>query len=822
MPILNSIRRTFRVPSNNSRPLTVDNSIANDFLRRGAVKAKNLIDLDQKFEPETTIKGYLYAALERRKEVFAEYAEDNIVSEDKNSKTLMHPYLRLIENSKVEDEYEFWRDLVNDYDMYGEAFIFILRRVVYDKSQSKPGEKLTPTHIGTPTAIIQLDANKMTILRNSSNEIIGYREQVDSTHVRNYLPEQIIRIYNKHPLYPDQPLSVFDACKDYQYTINKGSEYSQAALVNSTNTPGIVSTESVLTQEEYDNLIARINGHESGKFIITDGASKLQYTSVANHLEDTALPSLNDVNRQTIFAVTGTSKTVLGIEESGTTRETARVQERQFVNRTIRPLVKRFLSALNFDYRTNYPDEYKISGVKLVLANASDASEDKEKLEAQRMFFDDAMEIVYSGFEKESAQKFLNGEIDFTELKVDGNDAEEIEGESEDGGPDGDNGGSGDVSGDTDDDPKNDNGGVTTQQLEDIHMENLATHFHDETITDDYVDKALQHLIVDGEYTEYGKVVKAQTLKAKENLLKEVRTAQLDAIKDAASRLTVNNFTFTDIRSEDEEDSLLKRLYNAFRKYWLAIVPLIGRERLAEDRENLGLEANVNLLGTGAIQKFINSTAEREAESHSKTIYNDILNAANKGYEKAANDLFADEYIKDYKQGENKWFKTKPTKSQVKSKLKNETFKQENIRLYQYVQKKIDEGFNRQEIQAMVRQEYVNLSRKRANMLVGNEMAKAINASQYMADLELLKETNMLDRAYKRLVSSTGHPCPICNEIIKKGDIPFVENFVELGDTVEAVFADGKKSQTMVFNYEAIRDGVIHPNCHCSYQLVIK
>lgn len=819
MPILNSIRRTFRVPNNNSRPQAVDNSIANDFLRRGAVKAKNLIDLDQKFEPETTIKGYLYAALERRKEVFAEYAEENIVSEDKNSKTLMHPYLRLIENSKVEDEYEFWRDLVNDYDMYGEAFIFILRRVVYDKTETKPGEKLVPTHIGTPTAIIQLDANKMTILRNSSNEIIGYREQVDSTHVRNYLPEQIIRIYNKHPLNPDQPLSVFDACKDYQYTINKGSEYSQAALVNSTNTPGIVSTESVLTQEEYDNLIARINGHESGKFIITDGASKLQYTSVANHLEETALPSLNDVNRQTIFAVTGTSKTVLGIEESGTTRETARVQERQFINRTIRPLVKRFLSALNFDYRTNYPDEYKISGVKMVLANASDPAEDKEKLETQRMFFDDAMEIVYSGFEKESAQQFLNGEIDFTELKVDGNDAEEIEEESEDGGPDEDNNDSNDDSKDPQDDSGS--GGVTTQQLEDIHIENLTEHHHDE-INDDYVDKALQHLIVDGEYTEYGKVVKAQTLKAKENLLKEVRTAQLDAIKGAASRLAVNNFTFSDVRTEDEEDDLLKRLFNAFRKYWLAIVPVIGRERLAEDRENLGLEANINLLGTGAIQKFINSISQREAESHSKTIYNDILNAANRGYERATNDLFADEYIKAYKQGENKWFKTKPTKTQVKSKLKNEAFKQENITMYQWVQKKIDEGYKRQEIQALVRQEYVNLSRKRANMLVNNEMAKAINSAQYMADLELLKETNMLDRAYKRLASTTGDPCPICKEIIKMGDVPFTENFVDLGDTITAVFADGKKSQTMVFNYEAIRDGVIHPNCHCYYELIIK
>lgn len=817
MPILNSLQRAMRVPQNtNQTTPTTQNSIANDFLRRGAVKALQRLDQDKKYDPEATIRGYLYAALNFRKENFAEYAEDNIVCEDLHHEGLRHPYLELIENSKVEDEYEFWRDLINDYDMLGEAYIFLLRRVVYDEN-IEPGQKPTVEHIGMPTAIEQLDAKNMVILRNGNNQIVGYRERLDSNHVRDFLPEQIIRIYNKHPLNPDNVLSIFDACKDYQYTINKGSEFAQSALLNNTNTPGIVSTETTMTQEEYDNLVARLNGHEPGKWIVTDGASKLNYTPMSQDLDSIALPDLTEVNRQTIFAVTGTSKTVLGIEESGTTRDTAKVQEAKFLKHTIRPLVKRFISALNYDYRVSYPDRYATQQLKLVLKNGSDPDEDLQLYQAQKALFDDTLGIVYSGYNAETAEAFMNGELNFTELKTDSTNAEEIETDQETAVAQTDK--------DQDDDEPADEGssgdGLTEQQLEMVDIENQATHVHDDTITDDYVDKALNQYFNNGELSEYGKLIKAKTLKAKNDLLKTVRKIQLDAIKNANIHLEVNNFKLEDISNESEKNDLYKRLFNAFKKYWLFMTSTIGRERLTEQKTILGLDADVNLLGTRAVQDYIKDTANREAHSHIDTIYNSILEASNKAFTKASNDLFAEEYLKNYKQGEDKWFKHKPTKTDIKTKLKNEQFKRDFNELYSYVQTQIQNGYNRAQIQRAVRKEYVDLSRKRANVLVGNEMAKAINSSQFMADYELLRVTNNLDRAYKRLNSSTGDPCPICQEIISKGDIPFTENFVNLGDSIQATKPDGQ-TQVMIFNYEPIRDGVVHPNCHCSYQLVLK
>lgn len=815
--VLNSLQRAVRVPQQINKEPT-NNSIANDFLRRGSIKAITHLKQDKAFDPEATIKGYLYAALNYRKENFADYAEENLTCEDKESQGLTHPYLDLIENSKNEDVYEFWRDLINDYDMTGEAYIFLLRRVVY-KPESVKGKKREVEHIGLPTSIEQLDSNTMEILYNGSKEIIGYRQRLDDNHVREFLPEQIIRVYNKHPLDPTKPLSIFDACKDYQYTINKGSEYAQSALLNSTNMPGIISVENELSDEEYDNLVARINGHEAGKWMVTDGVSKLSIQSVDQTIDNKiSMDGMTEVNRQTIFAVTGTSKTVLGIEESGTTRDTARIQEMKFIKRTIKPLVKRFISALNFDFRTSYPERYKSTGLKLVLKSAADPTEDMERYGAQKALFDDTQAIVYSGYTPESAEQFMNGEIDFTELRADETEIDGIEDEQSSGGNK-----SSDDSGNDDEDQPDDgsnNNGISEEELERIDVENQATHIHDFTTSDDYVDKALRKHFINGELSEYGKLVKTQANKAKDDLLKEVRRIQLDAIRESNTRLAKNDYSLKDIRTEEEEKSLYKRLFNAFKKYWYIMIPLISRERLAENKEDLDLQADVNLLGTKAVQDYIKDMSDREAKSHVKTIYDSILEAANKGFLKATEDLFADEYLKNYKQGEDNWFKTKPTKTQIKSKLKNDKFLSENEKMYKYAQDKIADGYNFREIQKMIRQEYVNLSRKRANLIVGNEMAKAVNSSQFLADYELLKATNNLDKAYKRLVSSTGEPCPICEEIINRGEIPFTDNFVELGDQVQAT-RDGKTS-VMVFNYEPIQSGVVHPNCHCSYQLVIK
>lgn len=818
------IASVFKRTPNNLQTQTT-NSIANDFLRRGNFKARQDVQLDQKFNPEMTVNGWMYAALNTRSDAFGEFCEENIVSESEKQENPYHPYLKLIEESKEIPEYEFWKKAISNYDNYGSIYFFILRRVVKDKDG-------TIQHVGLPTKINILNSSRITALTHDG-KIVGYREQIDATHKREFAPEQIIRVINPHPRNQDEPYSIYEAAKDYQYTINKGTEFAQNALINNINTPGILSTSEVLNDEEYDNLISRINSHEPGKAIVTDGTGNLTYTSISQSLDQAALPTLTELSRQTIFAVTGTSKTILGIEESGVTRDTSKTQDKKFIKRAIAPVAKRIISAFNFDYRVRYPELYKQNGVKMVIKSIYDAAETSEQFDVQKKLFDDITEIVYSGYTKESAEKFMYGDISFTDLELDAEDAQDIEDEQDD----------------IDENPEEpekteeqeENDG-SEKTLQHIHIENQESEMHNHTSSDDYYMKALKfHVNEQGELDEYGKSVENKIKQAKNNLLKEIRTIQLQAIRESSSKLSVNAFDYEDIRTEEQEDTIYNKIKNALRKYWFLILPLIGKERVVEDKNSIKIlkednpelteeevqekneeikKAEVNLLGTKKVKDYIEQVSEKAAKSHTNTIYKTILDAVNKAENKILRNLFAKEYVEQFKQGEDKWFKSKPTEKQVKSKLGNQNFVKDNQSLYDSVRKKIEEGFSREEIQRAIRKEYVDLSRTRANILVGNEMARSITSSQYVADYELLRKTNMLDKAYKRLVSSTGDPCPVCKALIDKGDIPFTEPFLELGDTIQV--ENNGKITTFTCNYETIESGVVHCNCKCSYQLIIK
>lgn len=827
------IASVFKRTPNNLQTQTT-NSIANDFLRRGNFKARQDVQLDQKFNPEMTVNGWMYAALNIRSDAFGEFCEENIVSESEKQENPYHPYLKLIEESKEIPEYEFWKKAISNYDNYGLIYFFVLRRVVKNTDGSIK-------HIGIPTKINILNSSKIIPLTHDG-KIVGYREQVDATHKREFAPEQIIRVINPHPRNQDEPYSIYEAAKDYQYTINKGTEFAQNALINNINTPGILSTSEVLNDEEYDNLISRINSHEPGKAIVTDGTGNLTYTSISQSLDQAALPTLTELSRQTIFAVTGTSKTVLGIEESGVTRDTSKVQDKKFIKRAIAPVAKRIISAFNFDYRVRYPELYKQNGVKMVIKSIYDAAETSEQFDVQKKLFDDITEIIYSGYTKESAEKFMYGDISFTDLELDAEDAQDIEGEQEDiDNPENQPTEEQPTEEETTEESSEENDG-SEKTLQHIHIENQESEMHNHTSSDNYYMKALKlHVNEQGELDEYGKSIENKINQAKNNLLKEIRTIQLQAIRESSSKLSVNAFDYEDIRTEEQEDTIYNKIKNALRKYWFLILPLVGKERVIEDKNSIKFskednpdlteeeiqekneeikKAEVNLLGTKKVKDYIEQVSEKAAKSHTNTIYKTILDAVNKAENKILKNLFAKEYIEKFKQGEDKWFKSKPTEKQIKSKLNNENFIKDNQKLYDSVRKKIEEGFSREEIQRAIRKEYVDLSRTRANILVGNEMARSITSSQYVADYELLRKTNMLDKAYKRLVSSTGDPCPVCKALIDKGDIPFSDPFLELGDTIQ-VENDGKTT-TFTCNYETIESGVVHCNCHCDYQLIIK
>lgn len=400
--------------------------LSQDFWRTGRVKALENIFNDREHTEKDLFSGYLFAALDLRKTVFSEFCEENIVTRVHNEHSLQdkHLYLSLIENSTKSTEFDFWNDIMSDWDMKGEFYLFLLRRVVYKKEKDKDGNYVLE-HLGKPISIEVLDANQVNPLKRNG-KVVGYEQWVDSTHRRVFAPEQIIHVMNKNPFQKDQAYSIFDIAKDYQYTMNRSSDFTKAAIVNNTNTPGILSTDQVLNDQEYDNLVAQINGHEAGKLIFSDGSGKLNYTAISQELDKSALPDVTDVNRQIIFAITGTSKTMLGIEESGTTRDTSMVQSEKFLQRVIRPMAKRVIAALNFDYRVRYPELYKSDPVDLIIKGTVDAESAKETYETQKYLYDSVTEMTYAGYTADSSERFLKGDIDYIDLEKEEQDPEDF------------------------------------------------------------------------------------------------------------------------------------------------------------------------------------------------------------------------------------------------------------------------------------------------------------------------------------------------------------------------------------------------------------
>lgn len=773
--------------------------LSQDFFRRGTIKALQNIALDKNQEEEDLLSGYLFAALDLRKTVFAEFCEENIITNIKREHSFqeIHPYLKLIEDSKTSTEFEFWNDIMTDWDMKGEFYLFLLRRVVYNEEKDKDGNYVLK-HLGKPISIEVLDANNVKPLYRKNakgvDTLVGYEQWVDGSHRRVFAPEQIIHVRNKNPFHKDKAYSIFDIAKNYQYTMNKSSEFTTSAIVNNTNTPGILSTDQVLNDQEYDNLVAQINSHEAGKLIFTDGSGKLNYTAISQELDRSALPDVADVNRQVIFAVTGTSKTMLGIEESGTTRDTSQVQTEKFLQRVIRPMAKRVVSALNFDYRLRYPELYSKDPIDLILKGTVDPETAKETYETQKYLFDSVTEMTYAGYTAESSEEFLKGNILYVDLEKEEQDPTDPfsdnytppENPDDENPPEDDN--------TPEESPENEIEETETEvevkakplTLEDIaerkaridQLEAAATaieaaeykleehnHHHEESLEDWIDNKLLKGYRNENGMTDFGQLQSSKLKNIYKDLLRDTRKLQLEAVKS----MKINrNSKVSDLRSEKQEKALINDLYNTFKQAMFKIVPIVSSERKEQDRKDWGLIGNINVLGDKEAKSDIDSLAMKCAESHANTIYNTVLTSIQK-VEKRKNSI----------------------------------------------------NLSEEELSDAVKRAYKTISNTRANVVSEDVFIRAVNTGRYYTDYLLLEINGKMTIAYKTLENDYPDPCPLCDYMIGQPMRPFKEDFIQWKADLSVPGTDGKEV-SYSNNFAAVKAGDLHPGCRCMYALVLK
>lgn len=376
-------------------------NLPNSFLRygnRGVVTPDwsyvEMSDLDH-------YSGYGYATINNRANKVAKTAKENVRTQGSKEE---HPYLSLIRESKYFSETDFWYSASTYLDLEGIYYILAVR--------SYEGER-----IGMPQYFKLLNPYEVRRVINPQNkEVEGYIETKGGL-TREIPPEMIIPIKKLNPFDNSQTFAMTDASKGSQFNLKTASNYTRHAVRNNQNAPGIISTDIELDDEQFTNFVARMKAHNQGEPIYSNSGS-VKWEGMQIDLSKSALKDINEVNRAELFAVSGVSKTILGIEESGTTRETARVQKELNMEDQILPQIQSILDALNLDY-LKVRSMNKSKGI-LVVDNpmANDIDADIKEVDLKDKQLDLYQKLINKGVDRKLASDYVKGDIDIDSLNI--------------------------------------------------------------------------------------------------------------------------------------------------------------------------------------------------------------------------------------------------------------------------------------------------------------------------------------------------------------------------------------------------------------------
>lgn len=350
--------------------------------------------------------GYGYSAIRNRANIVANTAIQNVRTDSKKAE-YVHPYLELLTNSLDFSEYDFWSQISTYLDLEGVYYLMAVRNV--------DGEK-----VGDVQYFKMLNPyNIRRVLSGDTLKVIGYAE-TRKGFSREIPKEMIIEIRQLNPFDEDNPYAMTDAAKEGQFTLKTAGDYTRHALRNNINAPGILSTDVILDEEEFKNFRARLMNHTKGEPIFGNGGGAISWNSMQTELSKAALKDVNEINRELLFAVSGVSKTIMGIEQSGTTRETSRVQKEMIIEYHLIPQIQLIVDALNLDYRRRYKDEY--SKTKAMIVVDSPLSVDLDAKLKEIELADTKLTLYQSLINKDIpndvAEQYVMGEIEVGQLPI--------------------------------------------------------------------------------------------------------------------------------------------------------------------------------------------------------------------------------------------------------------------------------------------------------------------------------------------------------------------------------------------------------------------
>jgi phage portal protein BeeE len=556
----------------------IGTSLGNQFLRYGN-RDRMLQDWSQVIVNDRDMyTGYVYAAINRIAHRGAYLAQENVKTmanpkteeaAKNNDEGVTHPYITLIDESRTFTNYQFWSTALRYLNLKGAYYIMAVRAVNGERVGNIQEFKLLNPY------------NIERVFNADHTKLAGYREYRNGMQ-RDILPEMVIPIFIENPFDNDEPYSTLDAAKETQFTMKQAGDYTRKSLKNNMSAPGIVSTDVELETNQFENFRARILAQEKGEPIFGNGSGAVKWEPMQTDLDKASLATINEINRDVLLAVTGVSKTTLNIEQSGVTRDTAKVQSDLFITDTIMPQMQEVLDALNQDYKNYYEADYEKYGYKLYidspLGNDIDAENKDNDLKTKN--FDLYMKLVAQGYESEVAGKYVEGKINLEEIGTPSNPPVVIP--------------------------------TVTEPVEEVdETENKHDH------STDFLEVVQNNLGDEG----------SGIVNNNQGVLQNTIT-NLDARIVAG---VINKITKTKNAFENESDLVTERqkreyeqeLEFALGTFYAVIIPLYATAVLSRRLNETSMFATFNL--DNKTKAYIKKTAKLASESHINTVLDDLL-----------------------------------------------------------------------------------------------------------------------------------------------------------------------------------------------------
>lgn len=846
--------------------------------------------------------GYGFAVINKRANravtlgknfLFTNANESIIKKANEDSVRIVHPYLKIIRDSVEFSERDFWYEISTYLDLEGIYYLMAVRTVTQTGL------------VGNIQKFVLLNPYHVRTVVDSKGNIGGYIEQHNGLQ-REIPKEMIIPIRLLNPFDQDKVFSLADAARDSQFTIKQANDFAREAINGNLNAPGILSSSIELPDDQFDNFVARVKNHGRGEPLFGNGAGTISWTDMQADLDKAALDKINSINRDSLLAVSGTSKSGMGVEEAGAGREVSRTQKDDFTENAVMPQVENIIDALNLDYRKYYDADYKKFGYSIALDNPLETDRDAEKadVEIRDAQFTLLESLLAAGYDYDVASKYAKGLIDITDL---GEAPEKEEPETDDT-PSGD----GEDPNQPDNNPNEDDPRIDEDTEEDnsikelevyegypiplvqylgeladqitslsekssiLYLTNESDKIRIKNIED--IDGSLIGVIDENSYVKLGDFNQDANKEEILDTLNKRYHDQLVAVKHKGLKMDLNKDFYEKLTSgvcavmeslinKYQDREWFESTWNEYRDYVINStiddikLPGIVFNKYLKDISSEKISQLIKIEEPQHVHMFNSAVFDKQEQIDSSTssLLNSIHSAENQLLSYYI-DKISQGYLTPHADTESfingltlpfaVWFtvmfpifasyRAISTSKQlnlndmpltvmtgeVKSMINDFAIKEATSHI-NTIKSDVENALtiirvqtsDPVEIKQMLQTAFIDIQKRRAPLIASNASNRIFALSQYEADLQVLTRSGLLGKAYKQLFSTTGDPCHICSYLIAQTNanpVPFEAPFASVGDSITS------NGETMKFNYEDIIAGNVHPNCNCSYRIIIK